>query len=83
MPALTANINSINDIGRQKWQQTSGYNLRSLVETTMGRYKKIINHMVFSKKFKNQQNESKIGCYILNKMTEFCMPASFKVRASN
>lgn len=83
MPARTTNINSINDIGRQKWQQTSGYNLRSLVETTMGRYKKIISHMVFSKKFKNQQNESKIGCYILNKMTEFGMPESFKVRASN
>jgi len=52
IPCRAANINSITAIGKQKWQQVSGYNWRSLVETTTGRYKKIIVTMIYSKKIK-------------------------------
>ena len=82
-PNRVANMKAINTMGRKKWQKVSGYNWRSLVETTIGRYKKIIGPRIYSKKFVNQKNESRIGCYILNKMTEFGVPETFKIRASN
>ncbi len=31
IPNRAANINSINEVGRQKWQKLTGYNWRSLV----------------------------------------------------
>ena len=66
------------EIGKQKWQKESDYNYRSLVETAMYRYKMIISNKVYSKKIINQNVESKIGCYILNKMVELGMPISLK-----
>lgn len=83
MSARAANINSLNNIGRQKWHKFTGYNLRSLVESVICRYKKIIGTMVYSKKIENQKIESKIGCYILNKMTGFVMPGFFTYVANN
>ena len=83
IPNRAANINSIHALGRQEWQKISGYNWRSLVETTMCRYKKIMGTIVYSKKLAHQKNEAKIGCYILNKLTEYAMPETFKIRASN
>lgn len=83
LPNRATNMKTVNALGRKKWQEASGYNWRSLVETTIGRYKKIIGPRIYSKKFVNQKNESKIGCFILNKMTEFGMPETFKIRASN
>jgi hypothetical protein len=80
IPARATTIEEINDIGRQRWQKNSGYNWRSLVETTMSRYKKIIGTRVYSRKFENQKIESKIGCYILNKVMEFAMPKTALLR---
>jgi transposase len=34
----------IQSLGRLAWQDATGYGKRALVETTMGRYKSIINH---------------------------------------
>lgn len=83
IPNRALNINDINEYGKQRWQKFSGYNWRSLVETTMSRYKKIIGSRVYSKKLSHQQKEATIGCYVLNKMLELGMPDTFKIRASN
>ena len=66
--------------GEASWQKESGYNWRSLVETTMYRYKKIIGTGLYCQKFENQQVESKIGCYVLNLMNKMGMPETFMVR---
>ena len=76
-------IKRIRKLGKLKWQKESGYNWRSLVETTMSRYKKIIGDSMNSRKITNQKIESKIGCYILNKMTDLAMPETFKFKVSN
>jgi hypothetical protein len=65
--------------GRLKWQKETGYNLRSLVETAMYRYKQIIGDDLRCKKISNQKIESKIGCTVLNKMVDLGMPNSFKI----
>lgn len=73
------NILFIKEKGRLAWQKETGYNLRSLVETTMFRYKRIIGGQFRSRNFESQKTEAKIGVLILNKMTNIGMPRSVKV----
>jgi hypothetical protein len=68
--------------GKYRWQNYSDYNYRSLVETTMFRYKKIIGESLFSRKFSTQKVESKIACHVLNKMTALGMPISESIKVA-
>jgi len=66
--------------GRTSWQRSSGYNRRSLVETTMFRYKTVIGRRLHARILANQRTEAKIGCNVLNRMTGLGMPASARIR---
>jgi hypothetical protein len=44
--------------GRLAWQSTTGYGQRSLVETTMGRYKALIGPRLHARGFPAQQTEA-------------------------
>ena len=66
--------------GKYRWQNYSDYHYRALVETAMFRYKTIIGEKMFSRNFPAQKVESKIGCLVLNKMTELGMPISEKIK---
>lgn len=68
--------------GKYRWQDYSDYNYRSLVETTMFRYKKIIGESLFSRNFGAQKVESKIACHVLNKMTALGMPISERIKVA-
>lgn len=70
------NLRSIRKTSRSGWKQRSGYHARSLSETTMYRYKRIIGERVHAKIFKSQQTETTIGCNILNRMAKLGMPDS-------
>jgi hypothetical protein len=59
--------------GRLQWQNETGYNRRSLVETAMFRCKTIIDGSLKSKNYNSQKTEAKIGVAILNKMTSLGM----------
>lgn len=65
--------------GRKKWERMHGYHLRSLVETALGRFKRIIGRVLRSRKLANQQTEARLGCQILNRMRQLGMPASYAV----
>jgi len=65
--------------GKAEWKKSSGYHLRSLVETQMFRLKTILGDRLSSRKFDNQKTEGKIKCSILNKMTALGMPESYKI----
>ncbi|CAN7721210.1 IS5 family transposase [Phyllobacterium sp. LjRoot231] len=54
--------------GRLKWQATTGYGKRSLVETAIGRYKGLIGRRLRARSFPAQQTEVAIGCIVLNRM---------------
>jgi hypothetical protein len=51
------------------WQRSSGYNRRSLVETTMFRYEIVIGRRLPARTLPNQRIEAKVGCIALNRLT--------------
>ena len=64
--------------GRLAWQATTGYGQRSLVETTMGRYKALIGPRLRARGFAAQQTEAAIGVAVLNRMLVAGRPDSVR-----
>ncbi len=64
------NLREVRKKGRKRWKRESGYHERSLVETVMFRYKTILGDGLRARKFANQQAEARIGCKIINKVTQ-------------
>ena len=64
--------------GRLAWQATTGYGQRSLVETTMGRYKSLIGPRLRARGFAAQQTEAAIGVTVLNRMLVAGRPDSVR-----
>ncbi len=64
--------------GRLEWQKATGYGRRSLAETTMGRYKRIIGPQLRARSFASQQTEAAIGVAVLNRMLEAGRPDSVR-----
>ena len=62
--------------GRLAWQIATGYGQRSLVETTMGRYKTLIGPRLRARGFAAQQTEAAIGVAVLNQMLAAGRPDS-------
>jgi len=54
--------------GRLSWQVATDYGQRSLVETTMGRYKALIGPRLRTRGFAAQQTEAAVGVAVLNRM---------------
>lgn len=74
-------IASINGDGRLRWQASTGYGKRALVETAMGRYKGIIGPRLRARSFPAQQTEVAIGVAILNRMIGTARPKSVRCKA--
>ncbi|MDW5317152.1 IS5 family transposase [Rhizobium sp. PL01] len=68
--------------GRLKWQASTGYGKRALVETAMGRYKGVIGPRLRARSFRAQQTEAVIGVAILNRMLACGRPKSVRCQAS-
>jgi hypothetical protein len=64
--------------GRLAWQTTTGYGRRSLVETTMGRYKALIGPRLRARGLAAQQTEAAIGVAVLNWMLVAGRPESVR-----
>jgi hypothetical protein len=64
--------------GRLAWQASTGYGRRSLVETTMGRYKSLIGPRLRARAFAGQQTEAAIGVAVLNRMLAAGRPDSVR-----
>ena len=71
---------TIAEHGRISWQRSSGYNRRSLVETTMFRYKTITGRRLHARTLSNQKTEVRIGCAVLKRMTSLGMPVSVRFK---
>ncbi|MDH3660858.1 MAG: hypothetical protein OEU92_12685 [Alphaproteobacteria bacterium] len=65
--------------GRMAWQKAHGYGRRSLVETTMGRYKSIIGDRLHARHDNAQPVELAIGIKVLNRMMNLAKPVSVRV----
>jgi transposase len=68
----------ITEQGRLAWQVATGYGQRSLVETTMGRYKTLIGPRLRARGFAGQQTEATIGVAVLNRMLAAGSPDSVR-----
>jgi len=66
--------------GRLSWQVATDYGQRSLVETTMGRYKAVIGPRLRARGFAAQQTEATIGVAVLNRMLAAGRPQSVRVQ---
>ena len=64
--------------GRLEWQKATGYGRRSLAETTMGRYKRIIGPQLRARSFAGQRTEAAIGVTVLNRMLGAGRPDSVR-----
>jgi hypothetical protein len=64
--------------GRLAWQVATGYGQRSLVETTMGRYKTLVGPRLRACGFAAQQSEAAIGVAVLNRMLASGRPDSIR-----
>jgi hypothetical protein len=69
---------TIAEQGRLAWQATTGYGRRSLVETTMGRYKALIGPRLRARGFAAQQTEAAVGVAVLNRMLAAGRPDSVR-----
>ena len=65
--------------GRMAWQKTHDYGRRSLVETTMGRYKSIIGGRLRARHDDAQPVEVALAVKTLNQMMNLAKPISVKV----
>jgi hypothetical protein len=75
-------IAAIQTDGRLKWQTSTGYGKRALVETALGRYKGVIGPRLRARSFRAQQTEAAIGVAILNRMLACGRPKSVRCQAS-
>jgi len=73
------NIRSRARLGKRQWHTKSGYSRRSMVENTVYRYKAIIGPAMRARTLQGQRVEARIGCRILNTMTDLGMPESHQV----
>jgi hypothetical protein len=71
-------LETIAQRGRMAWQVATGYGRRSLVETTMGRYKALIGPRLRARGLAAQQTEAAIGVAVLNRMLATGCPDSVR-----
>jgi hypothetical protein len=67
--------------GQLKWQTSTRYAKRALVEAAMGRYKGVIGPRLRARSFRAQQTEAAIGVAILNRMLACGRPKSVRCKA--
>ena len=61
------------------WQKEHGYGKRSLVETTMGRFKSIVGDRLYARHDDAQPAELAVDIKALNQMMNLVKPISVKV----
>jgi transposase len=71
-------LKMITEQGPLAWQKATDYGQRSLVETTMGRYKALIRPRLRARGFAAQQTEAAIGVAVLNQMLVAGRPDSVR-----
>ena len=68
-------LQAIAEHGRMSWQKASGYNWRALVEADIGRWKRVIGHVLRSQTEKRQATEVALAVDILNSMLALGRPS--------
>jgi hypothetical protein len=72
-------LTCIAERGRIGWQKASGYNKRSRVEATIGRFKQVIGNGLRSQTDTRQDTEVAVAIHVLNRMLAFGRPQSVRI----
>jgi Transposase DDE domain len=72
-------LQCIAEKGRIGWQKMSGYNKRSRVEATIGRYKQVIGDALRFRKDERRATEVTVAVHVMNRMLESGRPLSFRI----
>lgn len=73
------NLRGIRTTSRKRWKERVKYHIRSLVESTIFRFKSIFGDKLHARKLGQQKMEVGIKVAILNLMTRLGMPQSYAV----
>jgi hypothetical protein len=71
-------LQSIAEHGRMGWQKRSGYTRRALVESSIGRFKRVIGDTLRSRTDRRRATEIAIAVSALNRMLELGRPKSIR-----
>jgi hypothetical protein len=71
-------LQSIAEHGRMGWQKQSGYNQRAMLESAIGRFKRVIGDALRSRTDRRRVNEVAIAVHALNWMLELGRPKSVR-----
>ncbi len=74
------NLRAIRKHGRKAWKEASGYHRRSLAETVMARFKRMLGPTIAAHTFPGQVAEIIVRCNILNTLTQLGRPDSYLAR---
>ena len=66
-------------LSRRQWKKASGYHRQGRVENAFFRYTSIIGDDLRARSPTGQGSEVVLGCEILNRMTEFGRPVSYRI----
>lgn len=72
-------LRAIRKVGRKAWKQRSGYHRRSLVETSMYRFKTTFGAQLSTRSLGAQTVQVMVRGKVLNQMTYLGMPDSYRV----
>ena len=72
-------LQSIAEHGRIGWQKRSGYTRRALVESAIGRLKRVIGDALRSRTDRRRTTEVAIAVHALNRMLELGRPKSVRI----
>ncbi len=70
-------IRALRKQGRRAWKKTRGYHRRSVAETPMFRYKRMLGGTLHARTLTNQQTEARLGCALLNRLLYLAKPESY------
>ncbi len=69
----------IAETGRMGWQRASGYNIRTRIEATIGRFKGVIGDGLRSRTDERRATEVNVAVRALNRMLELGRPESVRI----
>jgi hypothetical protein len=72
-------LQNIAEHGRMGWQKRSGYTRRALVETAIGRLKRVIGDALRSRTDQRRRTKTAIAVKVLNRMLELGRPKSVRI----
>ena len=72
-------IVAVQEMGRRRWKQTSGYHRQARVENAFFRYKSIIGGGLRARSPAGQGTEAVLACNLLNQMTARGKPVSYGI----